>query len=142
MATKARQQYFADESSLSKDKREFSIADDIQQKIASVETWAEVNTIETVKVNWIALTPDANKAVNINVPDVIDNLYTVDATDALSAKQWKILYDYIQNLLTIGRFLSNWNSATGLPVTNPSESPYTYKAWDYYRVSMLPPLLL
>ena len=135
MATTARQQYFADETSLQKDSREFSIADDIQQKIASVEPWAEVNTIETVKVNWVALTPDANKAVNINIPDVIDNLYTVDADDALSAKQWKLLYDYIQNLQTIGRFLSNWNSATGLPVTNPSESPYAYKAWDYYRVS-------
>ena len=135
MATTARQQYFADETSLQKDSREFSIANDIQQKIDSVETWAQVNVIETVKVNGTALTPDANKAVDIDVPDVIDNLYTVDSDDALSAKQWKILYDYIQNLLTIGRFLSNWDSATGLPVTNPSESPYAYKAWDYYRVS-------
>jgi hypothetical protein len=37
MATKARQQYFADEVSLSKEKREFSIADEIQQKIDSIE---------------------------------------------------------------------------------------------------------
>lgn len=135
MATHARQQYFADESSLSKERREFSIADEIQEKIDSVEEWAQVNRIDTIKVNWTALVPDANKAVNINVPDVIDNLYTVDSNNALSAKQWKILYDYIQNLLTIGRFLSNWDSATWLPITNPSESPYIYKAWDYYRVS-------
>lgn len=135
MATKARQQYFADEISLQKDSREFSLEDNIKQKIDSVEVWAQVNTIETVKVNGTALTPDANKAVNVEVPDVIDNLYTIAADDALSAKQWKILYDYIQNLQTIGRFLSNWDAATWLPITNPSESPYQYKAWDYYRVS-------
>jgi len=135
MATHARQQYFADENSLSKERREFSIADEIQQKIDSVEEWAQVNKIETVKVNWTALVPDIAKAVNVEVPDVIDNLYTVAADDALSAKQWKLLYDYIQNLQTIGRFLSNWDSATWLPITNPSESPYQYKAWDYYRVS-------
>jgi hypothetical protein len=37
MATKARQQYFADENSLQKQRREFSIADNIQQKIDSIE---------------------------------------------------------------------------------------------------------
>ena len=135
MATKARQQYFADEVSLSKEKREFSIADEIQQKIDSIEEWAQVNKIETVKVNWTALVPDANKAVNIDVPEVIDNLYTVDSDNALSAKQWKLLYDYIQNIASRWRFLSNWNSATGLPMTNPSESPYPYKSWDYFVVS-------
>ena len=91
MATKARQQYFADETSLQKDSREFSIADEIQQKIDSVEEWAQVNVIEAVKVNWTALVPDANKAVNVEVPEVIDNLYTVDSDNALSAKQWKLL---------------------------------------------------
>lgn len=135
MATKARQQYFADETSLQKDSREFSIADDIQQKIDSVETWAQVNKIDTIKVNWTAIVPDSAKAVNIDVPDVIDNLYTISSDDALSAKQWKVLYDYIQNVSSRWRFLSNWNSATGLPITNPSESPYVYRTWDYYIVS-------
>ena len=135
MATKARQQYFADEDSLQKIRREFSIADEIQQKIDSIEPWAQVNKIETVKVNWTALVPDANKAVNVEVPEVIDNLYTVDSDNALSAKQWKLLYDYIQNIASRWRFLSNWNSATGLPMTNPSESPYPYKSWDYFAVS-------
>ena len=135
MATKARQQYFADEISLQKDSREFSLEDNIKQKIDSVETWAQVNTIETVKVNGTALTPDANKAVNVLVPDVIDNLYSTSTDDALSAKQWKVLYDYIQNIASRWRFLSNWNCATGLPVTNPTENPYPYKAWDYYSVS-------
>lgn len=135
MATTARQQYFADESSLSKEKREFSIADEIQEKINSVEEWAQVNKIEAIKVNWTALVPDAYKAVDIDVPEVIDNLYTVDSDNALSAKQWKLLYDYIQNIASRWRFLSNWNSATGLPITNPSESPYPYKSWDYFVVS-------
>lgn len=135
MATHARQQYFADESSLSKEKREFSIADEVQQKIDSVEEWAQVNRIETVKVNWTALVPDVNKAVNVEVPDVIDNLYSTSTDDALSAKQWKVLYDYLQNIASRWRFLSNWNCATGLPVTNPTENPYPYKAWDYYSVS-------
>ena len=135
MATKARQQYFADEVSLSKEKREFSIADEIQQKIDGIEEWAQVNKIETIKVNWTALIPDAYKAVDIDVPEVIDNLYTVDSDNALSAKQWKLLYDYIQNIASRWRFLSNWNSATGLPMTNPSESPYPYKSWDYFIVS-------
>lgn len=135
MATKARQQYFADEISLQKDSREFSLEDNIKQKIDSVEAWAQVNTIETVKVNGTALTPDANKAVNVLVPDVIDNLYSTSTDDALSAKQWKVLYDYLQNIASRWRFLSNWNCATGLPVTNPTENPYPYKAWDYYSVS-------
>ena len=135
MATKARQQYFADENSLKKDKREFSISDDIIQKIDSIEPWAQVNKIETVKVNWTALIPDSNKAVNVEAPDVIDNLYTVDSDNALSAKQWKLLYDYIQNIASRWRFLSNWNSATWLPMTNPSENPYPYKSWDYFNVS-------
>ena len=135
MATKARQQYFADEISLQKDSREFSLEDNVKQKIDSVEVWAQVNTIETVKVNGAALTPDANKAVNVEVPDVIDNLYSTSTDDALSAKQWKVLYDYLQNIASRWRFLSNWNSATGLPTTNPSESPYPYKSWDYFNVS-------
>lgn len=135
MATTARQQYFADEISLQKESREFSLEDNIKQKIDSVEEWAEVNTINTIKVNGTALVPDANKAVNVDVPDVIDNLYSTSTDDALSAKQWKVLYDYLQNIASRWRFLSNWNSATGLPITNPSESPYPYKSWDYFVVS-------
>lgn len=34
----------------------------------------------------------------------------------------------------VGRFLAPWNCATGLPTTNPPESPYTYKTGDYYVV--------
>jgi hypothetical protein len=45
--------------------------------------------------------------------------------------------DEIANLKAIGRFLSLWNAATGLPTTNPSKLPYKYKAGDYYIVSVV-----
>lgn len=41
-------------------------------KLAGIDAGAEENTIETVKVNGTALTPDANKAVDVAVP-----VYTV-----------------------------------------------------------------
>ena len=137
---KARQQYFADETTLQKESREFAITPDIINKLDSIETWAQVNVIETVKVNWTALVPDANKAVNVEVPDVIDNLFSTSTDDALSAKQWKVLYDYLQNIASRWRYLSNWNCVTGLAMTNPSENPYPYKAWDYYSVSNVAPI--
>lgn len=43
--------------------------------------------------------------------------------------------DDIAALKSIGRYLSLWNAATGLPVTNPKKIPYTYKTGDYYIVS-------
>lgn len=39
-----------------------------QTKLSGIEAGAEVNTIETVKVNGTTLTPDANRAVDITVP--------------------------------------------------------------------------
>lgn len=132
---KARQQYFADEVSIQKESREFAIEEELKAKIDSIEEWAQVNVIETVKVNWTALVPDADKAVDVDVPLVIDLLSSTSTTDALSANQWKILYEYIQSLQNRGRYLSNWNATTGLPTTNPSDSPYQYHAGDYYIVS-------
>ena len=38
------------------------------EKLASIAASAQTNVIETVKVNGTALTPDANKAVNVVVP--------------------------------------------------------------------------
>jgi len=40
-------------------------------KLAGIETGAEVNVIETVKVNGTALTPDTNKAVDIETSRII-----------------------------------------------------------------------
>lgn len=139
MATTARQQYFADESSLSKEKREFSIANEIQEKIDSIEEWAQVNKIEAIKVNWTAVTPDANKTINLAIPRVEDSLSSISTIDALSARQWKILYDYIQDVSHIWHFLALWDASTWLPVTNPEVSPYIYNTWDFYTVSNVAP---
>jgi len=38
-------------------------------KLEGIEANAEVNIIETVKVNGVALTPDANRAVDVIIPD-------------------------------------------------------------------------
>jgi hypothetical protein len=40
----------------------------METKLSGIEENAEVNIIETVKVNGIALTPDADKAVNVEIP--------------------------------------------------------------------------
>ena len=133
MAVKAKQQYYADNVTLKKEAREFWMIDELKEKLDSVEWWAQVNVIEEVQENWVPL-EIVDKTVNVLVPEVIDNLYTIDPNNSLSAKQWKILYDMIKNLLSRWRFLSTWNTATWLPLTNPEESPYPYKAWDYYIV--------
>ena len=41
-----------------------------KEKLDDISSGAQVNTIETVKVNGSALTPDANKAVDVSVPSV------------------------------------------------------------------------
>ena len=136
MASHARQQYYADWETLKKEAREFAMTDELKEKLDSIEWWAEVNVIEDVKVNWVSLEV-VDKSVDVLVPLVIDNLYTIDWDNALSAKQWKILYDYIQSLQSRGRYLSNWNTATWLPSTNPAQSPYEYRSGDYFVVSVV-----
>ena len=44
------------------------------------------------------------------------------------------LQDQIDSLSGRGRYLTLWNCSTGLAETNPPESPYTYKAGDYFIV--------
>lgn len=44
------------------------------------------------------------------------------------------IQDQIDNLEARGRFLSLWNSTTGLPETNPGALPFEYKTGDYYIV--------
>jgi len=45
-----------------------------KKKLDGVEAGADVNVIESVKVNGTALTPDANKAVNVTVPTKTSDL--------------------------------------------------------------------
>lgn len=47
------------------------------------------------------------------------------------------IQDQIDALEGRGRFLSVWNSTTGLPETNPGTLPYTYKTGDYYIVGVV-----
>ena len=42
------------------------------EKLAGIEAGAQVNAIETVKVNGTAITPDGNKAVDVTVPQASD----------------------------------------------------------------------
>lgn len=46
------------------------------------------------------------------------------------------LNDRISNLEGKGRFLSLWNADTGVAMTNPPSSPYTYKTGDYFIVGV------
>ncbi len=45
-----------------------------KKKLDGIEAGADVNVIESVKVNGTALTPDANKAVNVTVPTKTSDL--------------------------------------------------------------------
>lgn len=47
---------------------------EINEKLDGVESGAEVNIIEAVKVNGSALTPDENRAVNVVVPTSIEGM--------------------------------------------------------------------
>jgi hypothetical protein len=42
----------------------------------------------------------------------VDGLDSISSTDALSAKQGKVLYDYIQDVSHIGHFLALWDAST------------------------------
>ena len=48
--------------------------DNAVSKLSGIEANADVNVIETIKVNNSSLTPDANKAVNITVPTKVGDL--------------------------------------------------------------------
>mgnify|MGYP000997832500 CR=1 FL=1 len=64
-------------------------------KLAGIEAGAEVNVIETVKVNGTPLTV-TGKAVDVPAPNaipVVNNLTSTSTTSALSAAQGKVLKD-------------------------------------------------
>ncbi|MBO7716547.1 MAG: hypothetical protein J6S85_23480 [Methanobrevibacter sp.] len=84
---KARQQYFADEVSLFKEARTITFDENLLNKINDIDTRAEENVIEIVKVNSVPLPVDAQKAVNVSVPLVEDSLNSIDDKKSLSARQ-------------------------------------------------------
>lgn len=134
MATTWRIVYHWDDETIKKEQRSFSLTDEIMELINSWWGWGW-GAINWVKVNWQVVNPDQAWYVWLTIPWVINNLSSNSTSDALSAKQWKVLYEYIQALQHVWHFLALWNTATWLPVTNPETSPYTYNTWDYYIVS-------
>lgn len=133
----ARQQYIADWAYVDKQNKEFTLTQEIIEKLDSIEPGAERNFIQGIKKNWVLQEPDEYRIVDLVIPEVIDELNSTDRNNALSARQGRVLYNYIKSLQSIWKFLSNWNSTTGMPTTNPSTLPYEYHAWDYYVVSIV-----
>jgi len=63
-----------------------------------------------------------------------DNLTSTSTIDALSANQWKILNDKINDLFGQWKFLSLWDATTWMPISFPLSIPYSYSTWDYFLV--------
>lgn len=79
-----------------------------REKLAAVEADADVNVIETVKVDNVALTPDANKAVNIDLSGKADKVTGADIAGHLAA------LDANGNLTDSGKSVSDFaTSADG-----------------------------
>lgn len=134
MSKAARIRYLADWDYVDKKATEFSLTQEVIEKLDSIEPSAEKNAIQGIKVNWQLQEPDQYRVVSLAIPEVEDNLDSISSTNALSAKQGRVLYNRIKNLEGLGKFLSNWDSTTWLPTTNPTALPYEYHSWDYYIV--------
>ena len=90
----------------------------------AVFDWA---TGKIIKDWWAVPTPTT----------VVDALDSTSTTSALSANQWKVLKDAIDNLSWLWKFLSLWNSSTGQPISFPLATPYTYTTWDWFMVEVV-----
>lgn len=134
MSKAARIRYTADWNYVDKQAKEFTLTAEIIEKLDSIEPSAERNAIQGIKVNWQTVEPDQYRVVSLAIPEVEDNLDSISSTNALSAKQGRVLYNRIKNLEWLGKFLSNWDSTTWMPTTNPTALPYEYHSWDYYIV--------
>ena len=113
--------------------------------------------IDVVKRNGVAL-EITDRAVDVEVPvktselvndgsdgehpfittgDIINNVTSTATDKPLSANMGYELKQQIDNVATIGRYLSQWDCTTGLPATNPTTLPYEYHRGDYYRVGIV-----
>lgn len=121
--------------------------------ISSSENWNELylfpNTDTAWSGSWDVTWPNSstdwhlavfNGATGKVIKDwwaIVDDLTTQSATDVLSANQWYVLKWLIDTLMAQWRFLSLWNCATGLPISFPLSTPYTYITGDYFMVETL-----
>lgn len=87
---------------------------------------------DVVLFDWVTgkLIKDSWKTL----PSVIDDLTSSSTSDALSANQWSVLKWMIDDLSWLWKFLSLWDASTGLPISFPLSTPYTYTTWDYFLV--------
>lgn len=67
------------------------------------------------------------------ITNAVDNLLNYPTTTTMQTAD-NALQEQINQLESIGRFLSIWDCITGLPKTNPPVSPYQYKTGDYFIV--------
>ena len=67
-----------------------------------------------------------------NFEDGYTETYQLISNTVYSNYRWERMD--VQPAAAVGRYLSNWNAATGLAATNPQNSPYEYKAGDYFIV--------
>ncbi len=87
-----------------------------KSKLAGIAAGAQVNVIETVKVNGTALTPDANKAVDVPVPTQLSQLDgDVDHRTVSDAEKstWNGKQDAINDLATIRSRADEGHAAYG-----------------------------
>jgi len=92
---------------------------------------------DEIEVDYVASTA-VYSWVQLNVQPgvtVVDNYGSTSTTSALSANMGHDLNERLTSVEGRGRYLSTWDCTTGLAGTNPPESPYTYKAGDYFIVS-------
>lgn len=111
---------------------------------AQTITWAKTFTTEpilptksTLPVSPSSTAPATEwqvESVKNAIPTVVDNVTSTSTTSALSANQWAVLKGLIDDLNARGKFLSLWNCATGLPISFPEDTPYTFGTWDYFMV--------
>lgn len=93
----------------------------------------------TVKTDLVSALNEVDGVAGsaLQAGDIVDNTSSTATNKPLSANMGKSLQDQVDNLKARGRFLALWNCATGLPETNPPESPYTYASGDYYVIGTI-----
>lgn len=94
---------------------------------------AEDNTVTT----FIEYTQDYldHGFVFTGVPVNDDVIAFTCTVEEVSTYSWERVD--VQPAAKLGRYLSGWNCATGLAMTNPQESPYEYTTGDYYIVGVV-----
>lgn len=113
--------------------------------IAGLETAAEYNYIHTTIPNNISSEAARAVAAENDLDAAIKTIYTPASADqenlsgtGLLPTEVNRLDERIDNVSSIGRFLSLWNCSTGKPYDDPTTTlPYVYHTGDYYRVGAI-----